>query len=218
MNLSSRLSLVAATLVFLSPALARSQNAAKKFEVGVFLPYTWFDSGLAGDHGVESDTGYGFRVGYHFTERFSTELSYSKTQSQDMETGLLDASVDGFALDFLTNFRPNDPRNRPYFGAGFGRFDVKMKPGGDPAAPSVRVDEGVQFLAFSGGYRRFFKPWLGVRSDARFLFSNDDGSFLAQLTEARSFDFNFQVSAGMTFVFPQKGRFAPTPKAAPAKP
>ncbi|WP_461395821.1 porin family protein, partial [Deferrisoma sp.] len=176
--------------VLVSAGLASAEGGAGPRTRGA-LEFSVLGGGYFFDN-KKYDNGFflGGRLGYWWTEAFSTELGWDGLDTEWDDTGK-DASWNQVHLDLLYHFGKGSPL-RPYLvlGGGFANQNAPTQEG---------IDTDIAWT-YGAGIKYFLTPWLAARADLRqvAVFDRDDKFF------------NEMVSVGLSVVLGTK----PAPAAA----
>jgi OmpA-OmpF porin, OOP family len=184
----------AALLAMATSAVAGERAGA--FSVSPFIGGYTFD----GVQHLQTSPVYGLRLGYDLTKNWGIEAvaDYAATEGT-----LNDRSINSlsYRLDVLYNFMPDGPLV-PYLAVGGG--GITYGHGGEGLEISNRTTDATANVG--GGIKYFLTDSIALRGDVRQLFVLEDPN---------SPKYNWEYSAGVTFLF--GGKSAPAPVAvAPA--
>ncbi len=176
------IALVLTALVLPSPLEARNEKG--DWEIGVHLGRTrFFDSDV-----LQDDDFWGVNLGYCINDIFELAVNYD-AMSTSGEDQIENADLDFLTIDFI--FNGGKDAHRPFFLVGVGIRDediIVSTPSGDERTSVVS-----EVLDVGMGYRAYFTYKVGIRIDARFSFTNENGD---------GFGFeekDFRVSYGFVF-------------------
>ncbi len=177
-----------------APAVAGEREGA--FSISPFVGGYTFD----GVQHLETAPVFGLRLGYDLTKNWGVELvgDYLATDGTRSERSINALS---YRLDFLYNFMPDGPLV-PYLAAGGGGITAghgsNFQAGGSNTSATANV---------GGGLKYFLTDSIALRGDARQLFIFESPN---------SPKYNWEYTAGLTFLFGGKTTAAPVP--APVQP
>lgn len=192
-----------AAMVMASTAVAGEREGA--FSVSPFVGgYTF-----GGVQHLETAPVFGLRLGYDLTDNWEAEgvADFLATKGTLNKTSINALS---YRLDALYNFLPKGPLV-PYLAAGVGGITyghgggITNGRGSDGLTAGRRVTDVT--LNAGGGVKYFLTDSLALRGDARQLFV---------MEQPRNTKFNWEYSAGLSFLF--GGKPAPVAAAAIAEP
>ncbi|MBJ6749470.1 OmpA family protein [Geomonas anaerohicana] len=182
----------AAVLTMASVAVAGEREGA--FSVSPFVGGYTFD----GEQHLETAPMFGLRLGYDLTKNWGVEAVGDFLATEGTRN---DRSVNAlsYRLDVLYNFMPDGPLV-PYLAVGGG--GITYGHGHDGLKISDRTTDAT--INAGGGIKYFVTDSVALRADARQLFL---------LESPDKPKYNWEYTAGLTFLFGGKG--TPAPVAAP---
>ncbi|MBJ6801453.1 OmpA family protein [Geomonas propionica] len=183
----------AAVVTMANGAVAGERQGA--FSVSPFVGGYTFD----GEQHLETAPVFGLRLGYDLTKNWGVEAVADFLATEGTRN---DRSVNAlsYRLDILYNFLPDGPLV-PYLAVGGG--GITYGHGHDGLKISDRTTDAT--INAGGGIKYFLTDSVALRADARQLFL---------LESPDSPKYNWEYTAGLTFLF--GGQAAPAPVAAPA--
>ncbi|WP_188055275.1 outer membrane beta-barrel domain-containing protein [Oryzomonas rubra] len=190
-KITTMVTMAFACMAFATGALAGERQGA--FSVSPFVGGYTFD----GVQHLETSPVYGLRLGYDLTKNWGVEavgdfLATDGTRSERSINAL------SYRLDILYNFMPDGPLV-PYIAVGGG--GITYGHGKDGLKISDRTTDATANAGL--GLKYFVTDSIALRGDARQLFILED---------PKSPKFNWEYTAGFTFLF--GGKTAPAPVAA----
>jgi opacity protein-like surface antigen len=171
---------VVAGLALISPVSAANRDGS--WEVGVYVPYYFFDDPLGGAISLNDAPGFGVRGGYNITKSHEIEVSISVVAT-DFNVGSSEEDVD-FAFSqvgYLYNWHPSDS-TVPFITAGLGSVNTDISGAED-------FDDSLFFAG--GGVRWFFNETFGLRFEGAAEYVDDEDDSMT----------HFYVGLGASFVF-----------------
>lgn len=195
MKKTTAMTLTAACLCMIAAtAVAGEREGA--FSISPFVGGYTFD----GVQHLETAPVLGLRLGYDLTKNWGVELvgDYLATDGTHSERSINALS---YRLDFLYNFMPDGPLV-PYLAAGGG--GITLGHGKDGLKISDRTNDATANAGF--GVKYFLTDSVALRGDARQLFLFE---------KHNSVMYNWEYTAGLTYLFGGKTVAAPAP--APAQ-
>jgi OOP family OmpA-OmpF porin len=169
-----------AASVAAATAVSTSTTVFAETQQGVTITpsvgYMAFDS----DRELENDFFYSLGLGYQFGNPWALELLYLDSETEVDNFGL-DVDQTQIRLDALYHFQ-REGNWQPYLAGGVGQneFEAGTPPAGF-VVPDPEVDELT--LNFGGGFKYYFNDVLGLRTDIRGIYGeeNDDLDFALSL-------------------------------------
>jgi hypothetical protein len=157
----------------------------------------------------------GGRAAYNFSRHFSVEVNYNfMVNNARLGNSTFGNQVHSLAVDPAYHFTPLGSRVRPYVTAGVG--PIWFTPT-KQARAQLGVDKSTEFaFNYGGGVKFHLSPHLGLRFDARGLFSRNPTFGLATIPKTHLN--GLQTTLGLVFYFGQAHALAsppPEPKPAP---
>ncbi|HEY3307157.1 MAG TPA: OmpA family protein [Desulfuromonadaceae bacterium] len=180
----------AALCIMAAPAVAGEREGA--FSISPFVGGYTFD----GVQHLETAPVFGLRLGYDLTKNWGVEAvgDYLATDGTRSERSINALS---YRLDILYNFMPDGPLV-PYLAVGGG--GITYGHGSDGLKISNRTTDAT--VNVGGGLKYFLTDSVALRGDARQLFVLESPS---------SPKYNWEYTAGLTFLFGGKTAAAPVP-------
>ena len=185
------------TALCITAAPVAAGERAGAFSLSPFVGGYTFD----GVQHLETAPVYGLRLGYDLTKRLGVELvgDYLSTKRTSGTKESINAV--SYRLDILYNMLPDGPLV-PYLAVGGG--GITGGHGSDGLKISDRTTDGTANAGF--GIKYFLTDSVALRGDARQLFIFEDHN---------SVMYNWEYTAGLTFLFGGKTEPAPVPPPAP---
>jgi outer membrane protein OmpA-like peptidoglycan-associated protein len=157
----------------------------------------------------------GGRAAYNFSRHFSLEANYNfMVNNARLANSTFGNQIHSLAIDPVYNFTPLGARVRPYVTAGVG--PIWFTPT-KQARAQLAVNKSTEFaFNYGGGVKFHLNPHLGLRFDARGMFSRNPAFGLA--TIPKSHLNGLQTTLGLVFYFGQDQALAappPEPKPTP---
>lgn len=179
---------VAAVCAMAAPAIAGEREGA--FSISPFAGGYTFD----GVQHLKTAPVYGLRLGYDLTKNWGVELvgDYLETEGTRSKRSINALS---YRLDLLYNFMPDGPLV-PYLAAGGG--GITYGHGRDGLKISNKTTDATANAGL--GIKYFLTDSIALRGDARQLFVLED---------PKSPKYNWEYTAGLTFLFGGKQAAAP---------
>uniref|UniRef100_C6E2V6 OmpA/MotB domain protein n=1 Tax=Geobacter sp. (strain M21) TaxID=443144 RepID=C6E2V6_GEOSM len=182
----------AAVLAMATSAVAGEREGA--FSISPFLGGYTFD----GDQHLKTAPVYGLRLGYDLTKNWGVEAVADYLATEGTHNGR-SVNALSYRLDVLYNFLPDGPLV-PYLAVGGG--GITYGHGHEGLKVSDRTTDAT--INAGGGIKYFVTDSVALRADARQLFL---------LESPDSPKYNWEYTAGLTFLF--GGKTAPAPVKAP---
>ena len=157
----------------------------------------------------------GGRAAYNFSRHLSAEATYNFMVNNARPANLtFGTQIHSLAIDPVYNFTPLGSRVRPYATAGVG--PIWFTPT-KQARSQFAVDRSTEFVFnYGAGVKFHLSPHLGLRFDARGLYSRNPTFGLASIPKSHLN--GFQSTLGLVFYFGKAHALAappPGPKPAP---
>jgi len=194
-KLASLMLTIATVLIMALPAFAGERAGA--FSISPFAGGYTFD----GVQHLKTAPVFGLRLGYDLTKNWGVEAvgDYLATKGTHSETSI---NAISYRLDILYNFMPDGPL-APYLAVGGG--GITYGHGRDGLKISNRTTDATVNAGL--GFKYFLTDSVALRGDARqlFLFESPDSP-----------KYNWEYTAGLTFLLGGKTAPAPAPVPPPA--
>lgn len=185
----------AAVLAMATSAVAGEREGA--FSISPFVGGYTFD----GEQHLKTAPVYGLRLGYDLTKNWGVEAVADYLETEGTHNGR-SVNALSYRLDVLYNFLPDGPLV-PYLAVGGG--GITYGHGREGLEASDRTTDAT--INAGGGIKYFVTDSVALRADARQLFV---------LESPDSPKYNWEYTAGLTFLFGDKAAPAPVKAPAPA--